>query len=303
MVTTARSRDYTAPALRSFWRTTNVASDDRFLLFDNDASYELERSCRPEEVHLVKHSEPHSFAANVNLALREAHASNSDCVFLNNDIILAPDWLEAIAVPEPIITAPLCNREVQYRLHVTVAQSGELIDSFACGMPMELADYDGHEAAFEAIARAHQNATQSYLPVAALPFFCIRIPWEVIDGLGALDESFGKGGGEDYDYCLRARLAGFEVRYATRSYLLHFGGKSTWSGAEDAATRLARERQFTLRFEEKWGSELTDLVLKDNQELLRQRPELQEKIRTGGISAVLAELLRDRSYEIKLPLS
>jgi GT2 family glycosyltransferase len=41
-------------------------------------------------------------------------------------------------------------------------------------------------------------------------FFCVMISKKVIDAIGLLDESFGVGGGEDTDYCIRAKRAGFK---------------------------------------------------------------------------------------------
>ena len=98
-----------------------------------------------------------------------------------------------------------------------------------------------------------------------LPFFCVRIPQQVAQAVGNFDERFGKAGGEDYDYCLRAYLAGFSVQFALRSYLLHFGGKSTYSGAESDVEQTAREEKFRSEFRQKWGDGLADLILREQQ--------------------------------------
>ncbi len=55
--------------------------------------------------------------------------------------------------------------------------------------------------------------------------FCFMIPRTVVEKVGFLDERFGPGGFEDYDYCLRVRLAGYEMAIAEDVYIHHFGGR------------------------------------------------------------------------------
>lgn len=54
-------------------------------------------------------------------------------------------------------------------------------------------------------------------------FFCVMISKKVIDTIGLLDESFGVGGGEDTDYCIRAKRAGFKYVQVPKETLLHSG--------------------------------------------------------------------------------
>lgn len=55
------------------------------------------------------------------------------------------------------------------------------------------------------------NATQSPIKKDFIVFFCAMIKREIFDELGLLDESFGAGGAEDIDFCVRAELAGYET--------------------------------------------------------------------------------------------
>jgi GT2 family glycosyltransferase len=45
-----------------------------------------------------------------------------------------------------------------------------------------------------------------------LPFFCTAIRTSLFSELGYLDEAFSPGYGEDLDFCVRTRLAGYEVK-------------------------------------------------------------------------------------------
>jgi GT2 family glycosyltransferase len=42
-------------------------------------------------------------------------------------------------------------------------------------------------------------------------FFAVAIRWELFTQIGVLDESFGVGGGEDIDFCIRAQKAGWKI--------------------------------------------------------------------------------------------
>jgi GT2 family glycosyltransferase len=45
-----------------------------------------------------------------------------------------------------------------------------------------------------------------------LPFFCTTIRTSLFSEIGYLDEAFSPGYGEDLDFCVRTRLAGYEVK-------------------------------------------------------------------------------------------
>jgi GT2 family glycosyltransferase len=106
--------------------------------------------------------------------------------------------------------------------------------------------------------------------------------------VGNLDESFGAGGGEDRDYCIRCYQAGFELRYALNSYILHFQGKSTWRGGETREQTAARNRFYTERFKEKWGTALFDVACLN--ELGKLPADLHEAHEKGDFPRVIAAL-------------
>jgi GT2 family glycosyltransferase len=119
-------------------------------------------------------------------------------------------------------------------------------------------------------------------------FFAVKIPYSVYSKVGNLDESFGAGGGEDRDYCIRCYQAGFELRYALNSYILHFQGKSTWRGAETSEQTAARNRFYTGRFRDKWGTALFDVAcLNDLSKVPAAVREAHEK---GDFPSVIAAL-------------
>ena len=57
--------------------------------------------------------------------------------------------------------------------------------------------------------RFYDNQIKQYY----IQFFCAMIKYEVIKKIGYLDEVFGLGNSEDSDYCVRAKLAGYEIAH------------------------------------------------------------------------------------------
>lgn len=276
LITTSHSHHYTEPCLSSFFRTTALSREDRVILIDNNSDYVPGKHSFMSEVEIIRNGFPQGFAANGNTFIRKALEEKTDLFFFNNDLIFTPNWINLLLISTPTIVSPLSNRELQYVASVSSIKNEKIQDLFTTVIGMSLSDYLGHEPALEYISAVHQKTAGGHWPVYVVPFFCVKLPYEVMRTVGLFDESFGKGGAEDYDYCFRAHLLGFGVQYALGSYILHFGGKSSWSGAETTPEQHERERIFRTRFEEKWGPELTELVLYEKTEAIQKDPLLRE---------------------------
>jgi GT2 family glycosyltransferase len=142
----------------------------------------------------------------------------------------------------------------------------KVVETLICHAQLNLHDYLSFPSAYQFMALSHVRNIQKGLqiPQIVLPYFCIKIPYSILLAVGLFDERYGQGGGEDYDYSLRALLAGFETRYAADSYIFHFGGKSSWDGPESAEEREVRENKFKQHFRGIWGSSLFNFVLHEN---------------------------------------
>lgn len=278
MVTTRPSDRYTSYALRSFFEHTPLAPGDRFILIDNDNYYQ--DPTFKDRIELLVNQAQLGFAQNANQMITLALRENADLYFLNNDIILTPAWLDPFESNSADILTPLSNREVQYKTEV-----------FKAEMIMSLEDYLAQESGLSQLVESHRRATTGYLKVTALPFFCVKLPLAVMQAIGYFDESFGKGGAEDYDYCLRAYLAGFAVKYALPSFVLHFGGKSSWSGVETREQQDARELLFRATFGMKWGMPLMKLLLFEDRSIIPEGGELWNKIKQGQHREVIESLI------------
>jgi GT2 family glycosyltransferase len=289
MVTTRASAAYTLPALQSFFDHTPWQPGDAFLLIDNDAGFDnnlLVSSCAP--VQLIVNPQPLSFAANANQVLRHAAQSNADAVFVNNDVIFTADWLTPVLSDAPAVVTPTSNQNYQYEL-----------DGLALKPVMTFEDYFGKESQLGMVVAQHRARHQGYVEAYKTNFFCVRIPPQVYLVVGLFDTSFGMAGGEDDDYCIRAYLHGFRVLVAVESYLLHFGGRSTWSGNETLEQWRAREKNFIGIFQKKWGPTLSRFLLYRDASILSSDPLLQLAQQRGGIAGLFTEMARRDGISIE----
>jgi GT2 family glycosyltransferase len=285
MITTAASRHYTPVALRSFFAHTALGGEDTFFLIDNDADFDL-----PDDIagriRLVRPPRPQGFAKNANLLIAEARRRGADLFLMNNDLVFTPGWLDAMAGDRRALTSPLSNAQLTRR-----------DGGFSTQPLMELSEYLGHETNLEAIGRQHAAECRGYTTVASLAFFCIKIPAAVYNEVGTFDERFGKGGGEDRDYAIRAWMAGIPQEYALGSYVLHFQGRSTWRGAETPEQQAQRDAIYTQAFQKKWGAALTYAFIGGDWNLFRTDDELARRLDDRDYPFIVNHLKRQPSLD------
>lgn len=279
MVTTQPSWEYTSYALKTFAKNTKLVEGDLFYLIDNDKGFGNPPNWVIPTLEMIYNDRPFSFAQNVNHVMRLAHEHKADLYFLNNDLIFSSGWIDPLLEYTQQICSPLSNREVQYE-----------VGGFKWANVLNLADYLSHGHALRSLIALHREQHSGVQHVMSLPFFCVKIPHAVYSVVGEFDESFGRGGAEDNDYCLRAILAGFTVQYVKSSYVLHFSGKSTWSGAEGQAETAQRVKQYRQVFEAKWGTPLCKLIMDEDNSVLSSTPELQGAVQQGDMRKIV-ELL------------
>jgi GT2 family glycosyltransferase/ubiquinone/menaquinone biosynthesis C-methylase UbiE/Tfp pilus assembly protein PilF len=201
---------------------------------DGTTEYLQEYARGRQNVRLVRNLDNRGFAAGNNQAL--ALAKGDYLLLLNNDTVVTPGWLdEMLAIlanhPEVGIIGPMSNRVSGPQLVAKVPYRNE----------RQLINF---------VERWRSEHAGRSRPVTRLVGFCLLFRREVLQQIGGLDERFGSGNFEDDDFCLRARLAGFQVRLAEGSFVHHLGGQ-TFKGARiDYRANLQRNWQL---FKNKWG--------------------------------------------------
>lgn len=194
----------------------------------------LEALRQVPRLRLIANAENLGFARGCNQGL--AVARGDFLLLLNNDTIVAPGWLGAMLRameerPSLGIVGPCSN-------HVVGPQQ---IPEAAAGYPFGL----------ELFARSYcaAHAGQATI-VPRVIGFCMLVRRAVVERIGGLDERFGTGNLEDDDYCLRARLAGFEVAIVHDAYVHHEGGRTFAALGLDYRRGVADNFS---RFQVKWG--------------------------------------------------
>lgn len=93
----------------------------------------------------------------------------------------------------------------------------------------------------------HAGSRQSTLRLVG---FLMMIRQELIEQIGGFDPIFGLGNFEDDDYCLRARLAGYQLAIANDVFVHHYGSMSFNKQPEVFSQLLETNKRL---FAEKWG--------------------------------------------------
>ena len=163
--------------------------------------------------HVFRNSVNRGFVGTVNRALR---MSSNDVVVLNSDAIVTPRWLEkmlgcAYSGPSVATVTPLTNygtiAAVPLWNQKNELPPGHTIDSFA--------------------QLVEDSSARSYPELPTAVGFCMLIRREAIDAVGYFDETtFGRGYGEENDFCLRATLLGYRHLLDDATFVYHEGGQS-----------------------------------------------------------------------------
>ena len=167
-------------------------------------------------------------AANCGLEASTASA----VVLLNSDTIVPRLWLEAMLdcmhSDESVgIVGPLSNAASWQSVPNVVEKGVWAVNQLPPGYNVD-----------EFAELVHAVSRRQFPRVDFVNGFCFMISRTVIDRIGLLDEvSFPRGYGEENDYCLRSRDAGFELAIADQCFVYHAKSKSFGHAARQ---RLAK---------------------------------------------------------------
>jgi GT2 family glycosyltransferase len=197
----------------------------------NDASPEPELSAWLRDaaaggrITLLVHERNRGFVASVNEGMR-LHPDR-DVVLLNSDTEVSPGWLDRIAAcaardPRAGTVTPFSN-------NATICS----YPRFAEPNPLP----EGASAARLDAAFARANAGHAVeIPTAV--GFCMFISRRCLDEVGYFDEeAFGRGYGEEVDFCMRAARAGWRHWLAADTFVFHEGEVSFGGGAQEIRNR------------------------------------------------------------------
>lgn len=166
-------------------------------------------------IHIIANDKNYGFAEGNNIGIRYALAKQSDYVFmLNNDTIVDANFLaELVRVAEEDDKSGILGGKIYYYASPNRFQSVGGRIYWWLGYIADISGRDDVEQ-FERVAE------QDYVYGTAM-----LIKRQVIEKVGLLDSSLFFGM-EDYDYCARAKKAGFKVLYVPGAKVWHKQGAS-----------------------------------------------------------------------------
>ena len=186
---------------------------------------ELRRLSRSGRIRLIENPVNRYFAGGNNQGVRIA---KGDYVLLfNPDTLVGPEWLERLvrcaeAEADTGVVGPYTNGSV----------GSQLVTGAAYAVPQGFPRFAREWAErYDGLRRETHR----------LIGFCLLVPRRTLHTVGLLDERFGPGGYEDYDYCMRVRQAGLTVVIAEDVFIHHYGGKGYVGMDYDALRHRNRE--------------------------------------------------------------
>jgi len=164
-------------------------------------------------------------------------------LLLNNDVVLTEGWIQRLVAcaesdAEIGVAGPCTNNAVGQQ----VVGTGTKLDE------QEIQRF----AAVQLISNAG-----CWIDVHRIIGFCMLIKREVIAKIGMLDERFGPGGFEDYDFCLRVMQAGYKIMIASDVFVYHIGGKGYTKNNLDYNKLRAQNVQI---FIDKWCKKALEIM-------------------------------------------
>ncbi|MFC4161826.1 glycosyltransferase [Chitinimonas lacunae] len=180
----------------------------------------LARFCSSQSITLIRNEQAGGYTLAANQGMRASQGRY--VVLLNSDTLVSAGWLERLHFAAEVrgertgIVGPLSNT-ASWQSIPEIEHEGDWATN-----PLP----DGVQLA----QWSDWVALRSGRIYPILPFlngFCLLIKRSLIDTIGYFDEEhFGRGYGEENDYCLRAQAAGFQLVLADDCYVYHAQSKS-----------------------------------------------------------------------------
>ncbi len=194
----------------------HTVSESRFFLV-NDASTDsqiapmlTEFAHRRPNAEVITNPANLGFIGSTNLAMGR---SPNDIVLLNSDTQVTKGWLEALdrcAGSDPTIATatPFSN------------------NAEICSLPKFCVNNPMPEEPARWSAAVTMTASRRYPELPTGVGFCLFMRRKALDELGLFDPCFGRGYGEENDFCRRAAHAGWRNVLCDDGFVAHAGGRS-----------------------------------------------------------------------------
>lgn len=210
------------------------------------------------------------FVGNCNRAVAELDRTGNDILLLNSDTVVTKGFLEEMlyvlySSPKAGTVSPRSNNASIMTVPLSTAVQRGI---------EQKKSYEVHRKIKNLLPRYHK------VPVAH--GFCMLIKRKLIKRYGLFDEVFGRGYGEEVDFCMRLAKYGYVSLVANRAYVFHMEARS-----------------FSIDVKAK-------LLKKNNAIIWDRYPYYRQQVRDYMNEAVLREAAIEKragvSYEVQEPM-
>ncbi|MFT5873873.1 MAG: GT2 family glycosyltransferase [Clostridium sp.] len=187
-----------------------------------------------KDIVVILNDENVGFPKGCNIGI-DASAIENDILFLNNDTVVTPRWLDNLKVclyscDSIGATASITNNCSNYQ-SITVPYI-DVQDMIPFAEANNVSSPDKWEGKTRLVA------------------FCMIVKREVLSKIGVMDERFTPGNFEDDDLCMRIIDSGYKLMLCNDSFIHHFGSSSFSKDYTKFNNVLTANRK---KFEDKWG--------------------------------------------------
>jgi GT2 family glycosyltransferase/glycosyltransferase involved in cell wall biosynthesis len=227
-----------------------------------------------ERVTLLENSKNLGFIGSVNRALELARARGDHVVLLNSDALLPKDW--ATRLLEPIL------RDADVASVTPMSNNAEIFS-----VPIICCRDDllpGQADQIDAVARSLPlGSVGSDAPTGV--GFCMAMNKKFLAEVPSFDETFGRGYGEEVDWCQKTRWLGGRHLVQPRLFVEHRGGASF--GEENKRALVAKNNARISERYPTYASDVQDYIVKDPIRTARLALGLAQVAQTDGCAIPL----------------
>jgi GT2 family glycosyltransferase len=284
--------ELTQQCIDSIVSNTPEFNEIQFIIVDNASTdrtsdYLASLMRKFSNIEVISNSENLGFAKGCNQGIKIAKSNY--VVLLNNDTVVTKGWLSSlIREAESSPDIGIVGSRLLYPNSNIIQHIGVKVAKMKLFYPYHFARLRDQKYAPEA------NFSSDY---DCVTFACVLIKKEVFDRIGLLDEEYINSY-EDVDFCVRAREAGFRIRYCADSILYHFESKTP--------NRHKYDQQNLELLNKKWEIILDKYVDKEKSGLeiweVWIREELQKNpndiISLHQLSNIISQMNRYEEYQI-----
>jgi len=219
---------------------------------------------RHRATRIIVHDRNVGFVRSVDDAMRR---SAGDVVLLNSDTVVTPGWLDRLLV--------CAASDARIATITPFSNNAEI-----CSFPLFCVANPVPEDA-DAVARAvGASGPPAYPDLPTAVGFCMFVRRAALDAVGGFDAAtFGRGYGEENDFCLRAAAHGWRNVLCDDAYVAHVGGQSfaplgEHPGGENLARLLARYPRY--------NAQVAEFIARDP--LASRRAAIATRLGSDGIA-------------------